>query len=108
MQQVLINVVMNALEAMREGGVLTLRSGFSERPGFCRVAVSDTGYGIAPEILPHVFEPFFTTKEVGRGLGLGLAISHGLVHQHEGDIELQSRVGHGTTVRILLPLSMEE
>jgi two-component system NtrC family sensor kinase len=104
MQQVLINIIMNALESMREGGTLTIRSGFSERPGFCRVAVTDTGFGIPPDHIPHLFEPFFTTKEVGRGLGLGLAICHGIVQQHHGEIEVQSTVGSGTTFRVLLPV----
>jgi two-component system, NtrC family, sensor kinase len=108
MQQVLINIVMNALEAMREGGALTLRSGFSEQPGFCRVAVTDTGYGISPENLGKIFEPFFTTKEVGQGLGLGLAIAYGIVQQNGGEIEVQSHPGQGATFRVLLPLAPEE
>ncbi len=107
-QQVFINIIMNALEAMRDGGALTVRSGFSEREGFCRVAVTDTGYGIPEENLPRVFEPFFTTKEVGKGVGLGLAISHGIVQQHGGTIEVQSAVGAGTTFRVLLPLRKGE
>ncbi|MBD3162214.1 MAG: hypothetical protein GF346_07825 [Candidatus Eisenbacteria bacterium] len=101
-QQVLVNVIVNALEAMESGGNLTIRSGGSERKGYCRVAVTDTGPGIAPEHLSRLFEPFFTTKEVGRGIGLGLAISYGIVQDHGGDIEVQSGPG-GTTFRILLP-----
>ncbi|MDM7916636.1 MAG: ATP-binding protein, partial [Candidatus Eisenbacteria bacterium] len=69
-QQVFLNVLMNALDAMRaHGGTLTIRGGFSERDGFCRVAFTDTGVGIPEEHLPRVFEPFFTTKEVGEGVG---------------------------------------
>ena len=83
-QQALINVVMNSLEAMRPGDTLTVRSGFSEREGFCRIAITDTGSGIPPDLLPRLFEPFFTTKEVGRGTGLGLAITHGIVRQQTG------------------------
>jgi two-component system NtrC family sensor kinase len=103
MQQVFVNILMNAVEAMREGGTLTVRTGFSERAGFCRVAITDTGCGIPPEHIPHLFDPFFTTKEVGRGTGLGLAISYGIVRQHGGDIEVQSTVGAGTTFRVLIP-----
>ncbi len=107
LQQVLVNIVVNALDAMRDGGTLTVRTGYSEKPGFCRVAISDTGCGIREEHLPHVFEPFYTTKEVGRGVGLGLAISYGIVRQHGGDIEVQSRVGAGTTFRVMLPSAGE-
>jgi signal transduction histidine kinase len=108
LQQVFTNIIMNALEAMREGGTLTLRSGLSERDGFCRVAVSDTGFGIPAENRPRIFEPFFTTKEVGQGIGLGLAISYGIVQQHGGEIDVQSVVGSGTTVRVLIPAAKEE
>ncbi len=107
LQQVLVNIVVNALDAMHDGGTLTVRTGYSEKPGFCRVAISDTGCGIREEHLPHVFEPFYTTKEVGRGVGLGLAISYGIVRQHGGDIEVQSRVGAGTTFRVMLPSAGE-
>jgi two-component system, NtrC family, sensor kinase len=107
-QQVFVNILMNAVEAMREGGTLTVRSGFSERGGFCRIAVTDTGCGIPPENLPHLFDPFFTTKEVGKGIGLGLAISYGIVKQHHGEIEVQSTVGAGTTFRVLLPVEQED
>ena len=107
LQQVLVNIVINALDAMRDGGSLTVRTGYSEKPGFCRVAISDTGCGIREEQLPHIFEPFYTTKGVGRGVGLGLAISYGIVRQHGGDIEVQSQVGAGTTFRVMLPAAGE-
>jgi signal transduction histidine kinase len=71
------------------------------------VAISDNGCGIREEHLPHLFEPFFTTKEVGRGVGLGLAISYGIVRQHGGDIEVQSQVGAGTTFRVMIPAAEE-
>ncbi len=103
LQQVLVNIVVNALDAMKDGGCLTVRTGYSEKPGFCRVAISDTGCGIRKDQLPHIFEPFYTTKEVGRGVGLGLAISYGIVRQHGGDIEVQSQTGVGTTFRVMLP-----
>jgi len=107
LQQVLVNIVLNALDAMRDGGTLTVRTGYSEKPGVCRVAISDTGCGIREEQMPHIFEPFYTTKEVGRGVGLGLAISYGIVRQHGGDIEVQSQVGAGTTFRVMLPAAGE-
>lgn len=107
LQQVLVNIVVNAVDAMRDGGLLTVRTGYSEKPGFCRVAISDNGVGMREEQLPHIFEPFYTTKEVGRGVGLGLAISYGIVRQHGGDIEVQSQVGAGTTFRIMLPAAGE-
>jgi len=107
LQQVLVNIVVNAVDAMRDGGLLTVRTGYSEKAGFCRVAISDNGVGIREEQLPHIFEPFYTTKEVGRGVGLGLAISYGIVRQHRGDIEVQSQVGAGTTFRVMLPAAGE-
>ena len=107
-QQVLVNIILNALDAMRECGQLTIRTGFSERAGFCRVAVSDTGSGIRAEDMARLFEPFFTTKEVGRGLGLGLAIAYGIISQHEGTIDVQSQLGVGTTFRVVLPRQEEE
>ena len=107
-QQVFVNIILNGAESMRRGGVLTVRSGFSGRDGFCRVAITDTGSGISEENLGRIFEPFFTTKEVGQGIGLGLAISYGIVQQHGGEIEVQSAVGAGTTFRVLLPVEREE
>lgn len=108
LQQALINIITNALDAMRAGGVLTVRTGHCEKAGFCRVAISDSGSGIPHENLPHLFEPFFTTKEVRHGVGLGLAMSWGIVQQHGGDIEVQSQVGVGSTFRVILPLSSGE
>jgi signal transduction histidine kinase len=108
MHQVLVNIILNALDAMRDGGQLTIRTGFSERAGCCRVAVSDTGSGIRTEDMARLFEPFFTTKEVGRGLGLGLAIAYGIVSQHGGTIDVQSQVGVGSTFRLVLPRWDEE
>ncbi len=107
-QQVFVNIILNALDAMREGGQLTIRTGFSERAGFCRVAVSDTGSGIRAEDMARLFEPFFTTKEVGRGLGLGLAIAYGIISQHGGTIDVQSQMGVGSTFRVVLPRQEEE
>jgi PAS domain S-box-containing protein len=100
MQQVLVNLVKNAMHAMTKGGTLTLQTG--EGADGVWVSVSDTGGGIPPEQINRIFEPFYTTKK--RGTGLGLMIVQRIVRAHGGRIELESRVGRGTTFRIWLPL----
>jgi len=106
-QQVIINIVSNGAHAMPRGGTLTVRTGYSEREGFGRIAVTDTGHGIAPADLERIFEPFFTTKDVGQGMGLGLPVSYGIVREHGGEIDVQSASGAGSTFRVLLPLAQE-
>ena len=114
--QVLMNLAVNARDAMPKGGQLIIETSAAEfdekltkqtsqgRPGsFVCVSVSDTGCGIASEVLPRIFEPFFTTKDVGKGSGLGLATVFGIVQQHQGWINVCSEVGCGTTFRIYLP-----
>jgi CheY-like chemotaxis protein len=116
LQQVFVNLALNARDAMPEGGVL--RFGISriqlasdEAPPipdlpageWIRVSVHDTGTGISPEILPHIFEPFFTTKPVGQGTGLGLAQVYGIIKQHDAYMDVRSEVGRGTTFNIYLP-----
>ena len=116
-QQVVTNLAVNARDVMPDGGELRLRlSRFTlesgERPPVAEMppgewvvlSVSDTGMGIPPEHLPRIFDPFFTTKEVGRGTGLGLAQVYGIVAQHEGFIDVKSRMGKGTTFIIYLPI----
>jgi PAS domain S-box-containing protein len=116
LEQVLLNLAVNARDAMPKGGQLALRiaivdlgesygRGQSEaRSGrFVCLSVTDTGTGVSPENLRRIFEPFFTTKEIGKGTGLGLATAYGIVKQHQGWIEVDSRVGMGTTFRIYLP-----
>ncbi|MFL5491237.1 MAG: PAS domain S-box protein [Gemmatimonadales bacterium] len=120
--QVLLNLVINARDAMPEGGTIEVRTTTHEvRPGrvldrlkvpveagaYAELSVSDTGSGIAPEHLPHIFEPFYTTKEVGLGTGLGLATVEGIVAQSAGYIQVDSGVGQGTSIRILLPFAPE-
>ena len=104
--QVCMNLAVNAADAMPEGGTLTVRSG-RERDDVW-FSVTDTGHGIPEPIRDHIFEPFFTTKGDQRGTGLGLAVVHGIVSQHGGEVEVQSSVGTGTTFRVLLPRRAEE
>lgn len=107
LEQVLMNLVVNARDAMPRGGTLTLGSTLEQepgRPGCIRLSVADTGVGMSPELQEKAFEPFFTTKGRGRGTGLGLAIVYGIVTQAGGRIELESQEGQGTQVDILLPL----
>jgi two-component system sensor histidine kinase HydH len=98
-KQVLLNLVLNAIEAMPTGGRLTL--GATASSAALTLMVTDTGSGIPPELLPRVFEPYVTTKT--RGLGLGLAIARRIVEAHGGRIEAESQVGQGTSFRITLP-----
>jgi two-component system NtrC family sensor kinase len=102
-EQVLLALTMNAIDAMPRGGNLWL-SAAATGGGELELKVRDDGSGIAPEILPQIFEPFLTTKESGHGVGLGLAISRSIVERHGGSIEAQSELGRGTTFTIRLPL----
>jgi two-component system, cell cycle sensor histidine kinase and response regulator CckA len=117
-EQVLINLSVNARDAMPDGGRITIsttalelsetdvRGKADARPGrFIGLSVADNGSGIPPHILPRIFEPFFTTKEVGKGTGLGLATIFGIVKQHQGWVEVESEVGRGTRFTILLPVA---
>ena len=116
LEQVLLNLAVNSRDAMPNGGYLIIQTDLvsvspedlAKHPGspegnYARMAVTDTGAGIAPENLARIFEPFFTTKGVGKGTGLGLATVFGIVEQHQGWVEVQSRVGAGTTFQIFLP-----
>ena len=104
-EQIILNLAVNARDAMPEGGRLTIRTKVESSHPAAQVclSVTDTGTGIAPEILPRIFEPFFTTKEVGKGTGLGLATVYGIVQQHHGEITVQSEHGKGTTFNVLFP-----
>lgn len=117
-EQVIMNLAVNARDAMPKGGRVLIRSAIAEfaddaprrhplaRAGrFTSLSVTDCGCGISPEVMPRLFEPFFTTKEVGKGTGLGLATAYGIVKQHGGWIEVESRLGLGTTFTIFLPAS---
>jgi two-component system cell cycle sensor histidine kinase/response regulator CckA len=118
-EQVIINLAVNARDAMPEGGKLTLRTSNVSAPEceqfapksmpageFVLVEVSDSGTGIPPDIIDHIFEPFFSTKEVGKGTGLGLSTVYGIVKQTGGFIYPESTIGKGTTFRIFLPRHM--
>jgi len=102
-EQVLLALMMNALDAMPQGGNLWLTTKLRRDDNAVRIVVRDDGCGIPPEILTRLFEPFLTTKETGRGVGLGLAISRSILERHNGDIEVQSEVGRGTTFTVTLP-----
>jgi len=101
LQQVLVNLVINAIEAMPNGGKLTINSSLGE-DDWVKVSVQDTGCGIAPENMEKLFTPFFTTKEQGKGVGLGLAVSYGIIERHGGRIEVRSEVGKGSTFTVYL------
>jgi signal transduction histidine kinase len=103
MSQVLLNLVINALHAMPNGGVLRISLSWAD--AHLQLAISDTGHGIATDDLAKIFNPFFTTKEVGKGTGLGLTVVHGIVQEHGGSIEVDSQPGRGTTFTISLPLA---
>ncbi len=102
-EQVLLALVMNAMDALPQGGNLWITTSSSREQNCIRVIVRDDGIGIPPEILSRFFEPFLTTKETGRGVGLGLAISRSILERHNGSIEVESEVGRGTTFTVSLP-----
>ncbi len=104
MQQVILNLALNAAEAMQPHGRGTLRVETGRRDSEVFIRVTDDGEGIPPEVLPKIFDPFFTTKPEGKGVGLGLAVTYGIVQAHLGEIEVQSRPGQGTTFTVSLPL----
>lgn len=109
LEQVFLNILMNAVEAMPSGGSLTVTAGVRHRQAgpWVEVSVADTGVGIPAENLPRIFDPFFTTKEVGKGTGLGLSVSYGIVRAHGGVLDVQSEVGKGSTFTVILPLRRE-
>jgi len=107
-QQVFVNIVMNAAEAMEGNGLLTIATNPAAAGGGVEISFSDTGPGISEEDLQQLFEPFFTTKEVGHGTGLGLSISHGIIERHGGTIKAVSSLGEGSTFIVMLPAASND
>ncbi|HUT77376.1 MAG TPA: ATP-binding protein, partial [Polyangia bacterium] len=103
-QQVVINLVMNAAEAMPGGGRVTVGTGMSVERGMVQLEVADTGTGISEEIFSRIFDPFTSTKEEGKGVGLGLAVVYGIVDAHGGVIDVKTGQGRGTTFTVTLPI----
>jgi two-component system NtrC family sensor kinase len=112
-KQVVMNMLVNAQHAVEEKGAITIstrraqdpRAGASEQKPMVAISIVDTGCGIPEKNLKRIFDPFFTSKDVGKGTGLGLSVSHGIVEAHGGMIDVQSKVGEGSTFRVLLPLT---
>ena len=102
LQQVFTNLILNARDAIPDGGRIIVSTGTAD-DGSLVAEISDTGIGIAPENVAKIYDPFYTTKGVGQGTGLGLAVSYGIVQEHAGRITVDSTPGHGTTFRITLP-----
>ncbi|HBR18124.1 MAG: hypothetical protein A3G39_03600 [Deltaproteobacteria bacterium RIFCSPLOWO2_12_FULL_43_16] len=101
-QQVFTNILLNAVQAI--GGKGQIKVSTVQEDGLCHVAITDSGAGIPPNILPRIFDPFFTTKDVGEGTGLGLSVSKGIVEMHDGKIDVKSDIGKGSTFTIKLPI----
>jgi two-component system NtrC family sensor kinase len=107
LEQVFMNIILNAVDAMDGKGRLTLETASTGGGGMVEIRISDTGCGISPENLERIFDPFFTTKEVGRGTGLGLSVSYGIIQTHGGDISVASTPGAGSRFTITLPQAKE-
>jgi signal transduction histidine kinase len=104
-QQCLMNLIFNAIESMPEGGKLTINGGVENGKDIVWLSVADNGHGIKPEDLPHIFEPFYSTKVDGKGVGLGLSMTYGIIREHNGVVEVDSKPGKGTVFKIRLPRS---
>ncbi|MDK2742887.1 MAG: protoglobin domain-containing protein [Nitrospira sp. BO4] len=104
LMQVVMNLVLNAVHAMPDGGHLTVRANGQNQNRQVQLSIADTGHGIPADLLPKIFHPFVTTKESGKGTGLGLTVVHGIVQEHGGSITVDSASGHGTTFRLLFPV----
>ena len=104
LQQCVINLIFNAIDAMPSGGTLWLSANHDLHEKTVTISVRDTGIGIAEENLPMLFEPFFTTKKEGYGVGLGLSTVWGIMEKHGGTVKVESRPGQGATFKLLFPL----
>jgi len=107
LQQVFLNLFLNSIGAMPDGGKLKIGAAVGD-DGFVCIKVEDTGCGIPATDISHVFEPFFTTKEPGEGTGLGLSVSHSIIEKHKGRIDVSSEVGQGTVFSVCLPAAIGE
>jgi len=103
-EQVLMNIALNAAEAMKNHGMLSLATGLNKKGDYVEVRITDTGTGIPQENINKIFDPFFTTKNPQEGTGLGLSVSYGIIQKHHGDIIVESEVGKGTRFTIKLPV----
>lgn len=106
LQQVFLNLFLNGIEAMQNGGELSVSTSLEDKT--VRIDIRDTGVGIPDENLKMIFDPFFTTKEVGKGTGLGLSVSYGIIEKHHGTITAESEEGKGTDITVLLPLAEDD
>jgi len=104
LQQCLLNLIFNAIEAMPGGGQLRISSKFDGTEKNALIGIQDTGYGISKENLEHIFDPFFSSKEEGKGTGLGLSIVYGIVKNHKGNINVNSTVGRGSLFTLSFPV----
>jgi len=104
-EQVILNLVMNAAEAMTGGGKVTVRTGWERGSDQVHIQVEDRGPGIAPDLLDRIYDPFFTTKEAEKGVGLGLAVVYGIVESHAGTVDVESRPGRGAVFTVRLPIA---
>jgi two-component system, NtrC family, sensor kinase len=107
-ERVFLNLIINAAEAMDGNGTLALTTSHNRQERILEIKVQDTGHGISKENIGKVFDPFFTTKETGHGVGLGLAISYGIVKEHDGDISVESELEKGTIFTVSFPLKSPE
>jgi signal transduction histidine kinase len=108
LNQVFINLITNAADAMNGTGILTVRTYSLLEEGKVGVEISDTGCGIPPEVLPRIFDPFFTTKDMGKGTGLGLSTVYGIIEEHGGTIDVRSQPNQGSTFILRLPAQVTE
>ena len=104
-ERVFLNLIINAAEAMDGKGTLTIRTVVNKKKKSLDIIIKDTGHGILKENMNKIFDPFFTTKETGHGVGLGLAISYGIVKEHKGSISVESELEKGTTFTVSFPIT---
>jgi two-component system NtrC family sensor kinase len=105
-QQAALAIIMNAIEAMPNGGTLTIEAAATDDK--IKISIADTGEGIPPEHLPHIFEPFYTSKKEGKGIGLGLSVAYGIMERHKGQIDVKTVTGKGATFIISIPLDLQK